>query len=232
MSSVQTVTERAAVRLLSHGRSRWVLGEFLRGENSVAAVARTLGLDLRRVHRDVQALLGTGLLKLVREQARSGRAIRIYAASAPAFFVPFSVTDAADLTDLDGRRRQGFDDLFDLQVRQQFSALHHAQSAGRAWGVRLYLDPDRQVQVDMAYEGAALVSPAQQYQGPTGLMLDLRTDLHLSGAEAQQVQVELIQLLGRLRRADTAHRTAGSGRPFLLRLGLVGLADEDAATQP
>jgi hypothetical protein len=226
--SVLTVTHPAAVRLLTRGRARWVLGAFLRGENSVAGAARELNLDLRLVHRDVGALLSAGLLQVVREQKRAGRAVKVYTATAPAFFVPFSATDAADFAELGGKREQLYDELLGRASLRKFEQLHHEQSGGREWGVRLYLGPEGQVQVDTSYEGAELVEAAVRYQGPVGLLLSARTALRLTEAEAEEVQIELIRLLMRLRPISVQHEQNGTGQPFLLRLGLVGVSEEEA----
>lgn len=226
MRSVLTVTHPAAVRLLTRGRSRWVLGAFLRGENSVAGAARELNLDLRLVHRDVGALLSAGLLQVVREQKRAGRAVKVCTATAPAFFVPFSATDAADFAELGGKREQLYDGLLDRASRRKFEHLHHEQGGGREWGVRLYLGPEGQVQVDTSYEGAELVDAAVRYQGPVGLLLSARTALRLT--EAEEVQIELIRLLMRLRPISVQHEQNGTGQPFLLRLGLVGVSEDEA----
>lgn len=227
MSSVLTVTDPNAVKLLTQGRARWVLGAFLRGENTVAAVARELNTDIRLVHRDVLALQHAGLLQLLREKKRAGRAVKVYTAAASSFFVPFSATHADTVADLGGRQMHAYDDLFRQASVRKFNAIYREQSDGREWGVRVYLTPDGQVGVDTSFEGAELVDAAVRWQGPTGLMLDVRTDLRLTEAEAKEVQVELIKFLMRLRPESLKHEQDGTGQPFLLRLGLIGVTDEE-----
>lgn len=200
-----------------------MLGAFLERENSVSRAARVLELDLRAVHRHVLALLNAGLLRLVREEKRAGRPVKVYTAVAPAFFVPFSATEAAGVADLSADRMARFDALFDRATRRKFEALHHEQSGGREWGLRVYQDPEGQVCVDTSYEGAELVDAGVRWQGPVGLMLDARSALCLSAEEAQAAQRELTLLLMRLRAATRRHEAAGTGAPFLLRLGLVGV---------
>ena len=51
-------------------------------------MARFTRVDLRRVHHHVTALCTLGLVAVVRERPRAGRAIKIYRAVARAFFVP------------------------------------------------------------------------------------------------------------------------------------------------
>jgi len=57
-------------------------------EASVVELARRTRVDLRRAHHHVTALLALGLVVVQHEQARAGRAIKIYRAVARAFFVP------------------------------------------------------------------------------------------------------------------------------------------------
>ncbi|GAA5534994.1 hypothetical protein [Deinococcus aluminii] len=229
MSSVLNVTGPAAVRLLTHGRARRVLGAFLKGENTVAGAARELGLDLRVVHRDVLALKAVDLLRVVREQKRAGRPVKVYAAAAPAFFVPFSATGAAELSELGAGRTSRYEMLFRAAFSREFERLHHEQGGGREWGVRLYLAPEGQVTTDTSYEGADLIDAGVRYQGPLGLILNADAAVTLSESEAREVQVELIRLLMRLRPRTLAHDAAGSGRPYLLRLGLVPVTPEECA---
>ncbi|EYB69304.1 hypothetical protein DEIPH_ctg008orf0013 [Deinococcus phoenicis] len=230
MSSVLHLSDPAAVKLLTHGRTRRVLGAFLKGENTVAGAARELALDLRVVHRDVLALNAAGLLRVVREQKRAGRPVRVYAAVAPAFFVPFSATGAAGLEELGSDRAERYAALFRTAFFREFERLHHEQSGGRGGGVRLYLAPEGHVQADTSYEGAELVDAGVRYQGPLGLVLNADATVTLTEAEAREVQVELIRLLMRLRPRTLAHEAAGGGRPFLLRLGLVPVTPEERAT--
>lgn len=229
MSSVQNVTDLAAVRLLMRGQARRVLGAFLERENSVSLAARELELDLRAVHRHVLALLNAGLLRLVREEKRAGRPVKVYTAVAPAFFVPFSATEAAGVADLSADRMARFDDLFDRASRRKFEALYHEQSGGREWGLRLYRGPEGQVSTDTAYAGAELVDAGVRWQGPVGLLLGARLTVRLTEAEAKEVQVELIRLIMRLHEATLVHEAQGTGEPFLLRLGLVGVTGAEEA---
>lgn len=222
-----TVTDPTAVNLLTRGRARWVLGVFLRGENTVAEVARELKGDVRVVHRDVLALRNAGLLRVVREQKRAGRPVKVYEATAAAFFVPFSATGAAELTELSGLRARRYDALFDRASTRKFASLHHEQGAGREWGVRLYLNAEGLISVDESYEGAELVDAAVRWQGPTGLMLDARAEVCLSAAEAKEVQIELIRLLMRLRPGCFKDAPDGTGQPFLLRLGLIEVTEQE-----
>lgn len=58
-------------------------------------------------------------------------------------------------------------------------------------------------------------------------MLDASASVTLSEEEAKAVQRELILLLMRLRPLSLDHRQAGTGQPYLLRLGLVPITAEE-----
>ncbi len=232
VSSVLHVTDPTAVRLLTHGRVRRVLGAFLSREGTVAGTARELRLDLRIVHRDVRALCAVGLLEVVREEKRAGRPVKVYRAVAPAFFVPFSATGAVELTELGGGFAARYEALYRSAQAREFGRAHHEQGGGREWGVRLYLAPEGHVEVDTGYEGADLVEAGVRYQGPEGLFLHAETVVTLTDEEAREVQAELIRLLMRLRPRTLDHEGAGTGRPHLLRLGLVGVSREEQSGLP
>lgn len=224
MSSVLRVTNPPAVKLLTHGRVRRVLGAFLAGEGTVAGAARETGLDIRALHRDVRALCAAGLLAVVREERRAGWPVKVYRAVAPAFFVPFSATGATEVSELGGLPAARYEALYRSAQAREFGRAHREQGGGREWGVRLYLGPEGQVEVDTSYEGADLVEAGVRYQGPLGLFLHAETVVTLTDGEAREVQAELVRLLRRLRTLTLAHEAAGSGRPHLLRLGLVGVS--------
>lgn len=223
MSSVLAVAKPAAVRLLTHGRVRRVLGAFLAAEETVAGAARATGLDLRAVHRDVRALCAAGLLEVVREQKRAGRPVKVYRAVAPTFFVPFSATGAVELPELGPGAAARYEALYRAALAREFRRAHREQAGGREWGLRLYLAPEGHVETDVSYEGAELVEAGVRYQGPRGLFLNAETVVTLTDEEAREVQAELVRLLTRLRPGTLAHEGAGTGRPHLLRLGLVGV---------
>lgn len=203
------------------GRTRQVLGAFLARESSVSGAAQRTGIDIRIVHRAVLALSGAGLLHVLREEKRAGRAIKIYAAVAPSFFVPFSATDATTLDELSGGYAGHYAELFGQASAREFERLNHEQAAGRDWGVRLYLAAEGHWQTDTSYAGAELIDAAVRYQGPVGLMLDADASVTLSEEEAKVIQRELILILMRLRPLSLEHRVQGTGKPYLLRLGLV-----------
>lgn len=228
MSSLQRVTDPAAVRLILHERVRQVLSRLLEQENSVAQVARQTDLDIRVVHRDVRALLAAQLLRVARMERRAGRAIRHYRAVASAFFVPFSASDAADLADWHRAPAADLDRLFHRAAEREFDRALREHGGRREWGLRLYATPDGP-QTDECYFDAELREPLSGWQGPPALLLSGTPAFQLTDAQVGEVQRELIVLMTRLRDLETHNAASGSGRPFLLRLGLAPLMAEEQA---
>jgi len=85
---------------------RRILLWFTRRPKSVGETAAASGMDLRRTHYYVQRLAALGLVKVVAERARAGRAVKLYRAIGDSFFVP----DEAAL--------KGFGDDLALELRE------------------------------------------------------------------------------------------------------------------
>lgn len=88
----QVGKKRAATAFANPLRRRLVLC-LIEKEHSLAELARTMQIDIRRMHYHVLALVRLGLLTVSRECSRAGRPIKMYRATADAFFVPDSVAD-------------------------------------------------------------------------------------------------------------------------------------------
>lgn len=65
---------------------------FLARERRIAEAAAEVGCSINRMLYQVRTLLGCGLLQVMREEPRAGRAVRVYRSVHDAYFVPFSAT--------------------------------------------------------------------------------------------------------------------------------------------
>lgn len=68
---------------------------FLGRERTVSQAAAEAGCKLSAMHYRVGTFVEAGLLKVVREQKRAGRPVKVYRSVADAFFVPFQLTTHA-----------------------------------------------------------------------------------------------------------------------------------------
>lgn len=87
---VTRIEDTAVARLLLEPKAQRVLRIFLRAEHSASQVAAELGLKINAVAYWIGRLVRAGLLIETRRAPRAGQAIRLYRASADAFFVPFT----------------------------------------------------------------------------------------------------------------------------------------------
>lgn len=226
MSSFLRVTERQAVRLLLQSHTREVLGAFMHANSTVSVASRSLHRDIRSVHRDVQALLNAGLLSEVSVEARAGRPIRHYQASASAYFVPRALTPDADFGERYARQFLPIDRLLYTALGRAFEQAIHEQGADREWGLRVFWD-GAQVQIDESYADAELRSVLTGWQGPDITAFSGVAAGPLLPDEADAVQLEFVRLMTRLNTLFEANRVAGRGQPFAVRTMLSPIGVDD-----
>lgn len=74
---------------------------FLLGrEGTASSVAQALDLTLNAAYLKLRALERVGLIHVVRQERRAGRAVKYYASVAPRLFVPFEAMSASDVEEL------------------------------------------------------------------------------------------------------------------------------------
>ncbi len=169
---------RAAAAFADPLRRRVVLLLAAR-ERSASELAVECGVDLRRLHYHVTALVALGVVVVSRLVPRAGRPIRIYAATADAFFVPLAAMrsdpGAALATELQQslanlRRRSRAGVLFDVdddgepRMRTVGDGGTRVRMAERWWSLAL-TEADRARLID-AIE--ACVRPYVGRRGPPG----------------------------------------------------------------
>ncbi|WP_433201089.1 helix-turn-helix domain-containing protein [Dactylosporangium sp. CS-047395] len=187
---VLTVADAAAARMVLRPDRRRFLEPFVARHCTPGEAARVLGVPVEQVSYRVQAMLRAGLLRAVETRARAGRAVTAYRAP-DEVRAPLMVLPDGDVRD--------FFRLVDEPMRELFLG-SLARLAGKAglgdWVVRLYRDDSGRIRLDLAPEGgdwdpAALLAPQQP-----AVMFNW-VPLHLTGAEAKELQGELMAVLGR-----------------------------------
>ncbi len=175
----------------------------------MSRAAAELGMGGNALLVRVRRFVRIGLLGVVREEPRKGRAVKVYRAVADGFFVPYTASpfhtpEAWLVADYAGREEQ---------------LARGAMRAGLAWGEargtptfgkRVFKRPDGVLEADFAFSfgaGADLL----EAEAPAVMSYFVETDL--DEESAKQLQRELFDLLGRYERR-------GEGKRYLLRLGL------------
>jgi len=209
------VTEAQATGQLLDPAMRRVLAAFMGQERPLSPVALELGMPLNSLLYRVRQLVGSGLVQLMREEPRAGRARRFYRASAEQFFVPYTSVSAET-----PERLAWLDEV--ARSERLIHSLTRAALAGlevwelEDWGVRFVLD--RAGQLVLQYAADATSTPSLLDDRSPALLNLWAEDLDLSFGDAKALQRELTEVLRR-------YRQRPGGRRYLLRLSLAPSAD-------
>jgi hypothetical protein len=86
------VSDPTQARFLTDPAKKMFFVPFLARERRIAEAAAEVGCSTNRLLYQVRTLLDCGLLQVLREEPRAGRAVRVYRSVHDAYFVPFSAT--------------------------------------------------------------------------------------------------------------------------------------------
>jgi hypothetical protein len=125
-----------SIALLQNAKYRDLIRFFMVKPNTIKVAAEHTHQTVQRTFNYVQKLLATGFLEKTHSQARGGKAILYYQASADDYFVPFIHTQALGYADLIEQ------ELRPLQTQMLQAFEHHlAHRNPLDWGTRLFKDP-------------------------------------------------------------------------------------------
>ncbi len=202
-----TVTDPQASRLLLDPIEFHFFEPFLSREITVGEAAALLGCKPNSLLARVRRMLACGLLEIVREVPRAGRAIKVYRSVADVFFVQKSSSPIAEYG-VWVRSRSRL-----LQTGVQF-----AQSqATRVNGDRIYRDEHGVVNHTAAVSLTENHDPLRPDE--PAVYTASHDAVHLDFEEAKQFQRDLHALMGR-------YKTIGGGQRYLVWLNLVPLPAE------
>lgn len=193
----RTVDDPVAGRLLSDPESLSFLEPFLARESSISAAAEALDRPLDAVRYRVKRFLAAGLVEVVREVPRAGRAIRIYRSVADGFVLPFHVTPYADLEE---RLRASLGSDVEKVARATARALREEGVEGR----RIYRGTDGNV-----HQVAAL--PERWRPSPHQAVEAFSREVELTPARARKLLADLYALVVDLGGENDAEGGDGDG---------------------
>lgn len=214
--AAQALTDLTLLPLLAH---------FLRHEASTREAADHLGADLDATYYQVRKLERLGILEVARTEARAGRPIKRYRASARAFFVPFAALPHETLA-------RALDESARLPRRARAEGTAHALlehiDDPRRWGFRIHLDDDDAVSAFWgpldASGPASVLDALLEPDAPP--VYGVHTTLTLTRDDAKALQRELRDLTERWVARSRATRRDGADGPTRAVLFGVGLAPE------
>ncbi len=180
-------------------------------ECTVAKAAKELGLATNSLLYRVKRFQAAGLLEVVREEKRAGRAVKVYRSAADAFYVPFALTRAetleALLLELDSS-------LHALLYRNIARVMTQAETELGSW---IWRAEEGDVRTRFAAGPNRLFDPLEPNAPST--LLFWSPEVWLGPDDAKALLREMTELIGRY------HGRGGRER-YLLHLGLSSLGDE------
>lgn len=199
------VTEMDAAVALTDPQTLRQLGPFLGRDATVSQAAEELGEKANTVLSRVRRFCKLELLRVVREEPRKGRAIKVYRSAADVFFVPFEATSAESLEAALAER-----DAYWERLLRQNVVRARLEEVG-TWGTRIYRDDRGRLQVQTA------VTPDRNYTTldsiAPAVLSAWRDSLYLDFADAKTLQRDMFDLLKRYQQKRGSQR-------YILRLGL------------
>ena len=206
------IENREVARRLLEPTTLRVLAPFVGRSRAASAVARELETPLNTLLYQLRGLLEVGLLEVVREERRAGRAIKLYQAVADAFLLPYAVTPAETpevLLAQEHAPRQ--ERLIQSLVRAAYGEL--GAQGERVWGVRVGLEGGR-----LTVQNATGPQSSWNFLDERApALVDLwAEDITLDFAEAKALQKELCDLFGR-------YRAKRGQQSYIVRLGMAPL---------
>jgi len=209
-TSTLTIHHADVAELLLNAQTQRLIHPFLGKEQSAGGAAKILGMSTSALLYRVNKLLEYGILKVVREEPRAGRASKVYTTTASSFFVPFRVTRAETLEAHLAGVKHYYEQLLTANVAEAMRGLDED------WGMRVFQDDEGRIQTLTAVYPDKLLQIDQV--GPA--LLDFfYPSLHLDHEDAKALQHELVMLIQKYAVKRGAQR-------YLSHVGLVPLVRE------
>lgn len=210
--AVQVVDDPEVAPRLLAPKTLHFLSPFVGRALSLSEAAGELNVSLPRLHYQVGTLRALGVLDLAGSARRSGRAVKLYRATADAFFVPFRAMDSETVEVALAKGDEPWRSLYFHSLAQL------AYELGGPWGVRL--ERDEQGLITARVVPHAGPFDPDDGQLPAALLGGWVSDLYLDFADAKALRRELAAVLERYQ------GRRGAGR-YLAQLRLAPLLDKE-----
>lgn len=215
-SKMVIVTNVQAGRLLSDPNKLTLLCPFFSSNYTVKETAELLGLTLNAAYLQVKRFCRAGLLKVVHELPRAGRAVKVYRTSATAFFVPLELLEGETRETLLGRVAQSWEDRL---VR---GILRAEAFDDRSCGIRVALEDEGRVVSGFVTSPEGDRNDHTEVDQPA--VLDTWLILRLTDEVGKSFQRDLHKLSSKYRKLHY-----DQGKPYVVRLAM---APQDEVRTP
>jgi len=202
-----TVSDPQAAAVLTNPEALEWLKPFIGCALSVSEAARQEGANTNTMYGWVKRLEAVGLIRVVSEEPRKGRAIKRYRAVADTFFVPFAASPYSTLEDA----LAALDGAWEKEMRRL--VVRARQQVVETWGYLIKRHASGTLMLTSAEGGQEL----DFLTGDAPAVLSSWSDLiYLTEEEAKALQRHLRGLL-------EAHTPSAGKKRYALRLGLAPL---------
>jgi hypothetical protein len=202
-------------------KARRYLEPFIGKERCVSDAARELDVAMSSVLYRVRRFLDLGLLTMTRQQSRAGRAIRFYRAIADGFFIPYHLTDMANIGDMSPQISEATLEVFNKNLSRTWQAASGAQST---WGITVFRNREGFVESDVVPESSA-EDPSTFFRGllePNApAVWDSWSIMHLKFDSAKALQHELRNILEQFQE----QAVEPDGKTYIVRLAMTPIEE-------
>ena len=211
-NSTRLVSNAEAADVLLHSETQRLLHPFFGKEKTAAVAAKELGMSTSRLLYQINKFVDLGLLQILREEARAGRASKVYSSTSESYFVPFYITRAETLESYLKGVKQYHEQLLTRSVAELM------QSYPEDWGMRVYRDNAGKLQTLTAVFPDKVIQP----QDLDAAVLDFYyPDLQLDFEDAKAMQHELAEVFKKYAQRKGSQR-------YICHLGLAPLSSDNS----
>lgn len=197
------ISKTSTAALLLDPAKASYLERLMQREWSIAALSADLAHDLSSVHYHVGQLVKHDLVSVIRTEKRAGRSVKHYRASAPSFFVPFTLTD---FETLHAFWRAILEPSHSAFVARLVRVAERRATNPADWGLVIECD------VEAGFHLRSEPRPTFAPSDPVSWLSE--DDLKLTHAQARALQLELRAVIAKYQRLSGPHG-------YTVRAGLV-----------
>lgn len=165
------ISSTDAAAIFASARQRLIVQLLINAELSLGALAQATQMPMSLLHYHVSKCLAAGLIQVIREQRRAGRAIKYYRATAKSFFVPTGYIATLPGTGLAQQLR----DSLEQNLAQTLSG------------------------VEFTHDGQSPLTYLRKEVARRGVAVELWLDIGLSSADSEELFATLQSVADRFR---------------------------------
>lgn len=211
------ITSEKAARVLTDSGAVRRLEPFMKRDTTLSEAAQELNLKLPSLLYHVDKFIELGLLEVVREIARKGRAVKVYRSTAHTFFVPYHLTPSETLAQLLGNL------ISSSERRFHREAARTLQTLDPDWGLNISCPSDEGISYVLAPRATnflpRLIENVLKPDAPALFLSDGTLELDFGTAKA--LQKDLVDLFETYRQKQDV-----GNQGYAYRLGLTPLHED------